>query len=84
MRHNVTRQLECHGFVCDSPEEAILIAANLYQVSMSGKLNQIPLHILYFLVQSLIQVVIVVVFRRSFPRHGIWPRPVIILIGVLI
>ena len=22
---------ECHGFVCDSPEEAILVAANLYQ-----------------------------------------------------
>ena len=27
----VPRQLECHGFVCDSPEEAIMIAANLYQ-----------------------------------------------------
>ena len=27
----VAKQLECHGFVCDSPEEAILMAANLYQ-----------------------------------------------------
>ena len=27
----VAKQLECHGFVCDSPEEAILVAANLYQ-----------------------------------------------------
>ena len=27
----VPKQLECHGFVCDTPEEAILVAANLYQ-----------------------------------------------------
>ena len=27
----VSKQLECHGFICDSPEEAILLAANLYQ-----------------------------------------------------
>ena len=27
----VPKQLECHGFICDSPEEAILLAANLYQ-----------------------------------------------------
>ena len=27
----VAKQLECHGFVMDSPEEAILVAANLYQ-----------------------------------------------------
>ena len=27
----VAKQLECHGFVCDSPEEAIMVAANLYQ-----------------------------------------------------
>ena len=27
----VAKQLECHGFVCDSPEEAIMMAANLYQ-----------------------------------------------------
>ena len=27
----VPKQLECHGFVCDSPEDAILVAANLYQ-----------------------------------------------------
>ena len=27
----VSKQLECHGFICDTPEEAILLAANLYQ-----------------------------------------------------
>ncbi|XP_054281428.1 uncharacterized protein LOC129005632 [Macrosteles quadrilineatus] len=27
----VSRQLECHGFVCDSSENAIVIAANLYK-----------------------------------------------------
>ena len=27
----VAKQLECHGFVCDTPEEAIMVAANLYQ-----------------------------------------------------
>ena len=27
----VPKQVECHGFVCDSPEESILVAANLYQ-----------------------------------------------------
>ena len=27
----VPKQLECHGFICDSPEEAIMLAANLYQ-----------------------------------------------------
>ena len=27
----MAKQLECHGFVCDSPEEAIMVAANLYQ-----------------------------------------------------
>lgn len=27
----VSRQLECHGFVCDSNENAIVIAANLYK-----------------------------------------------------
>ncbi len=25
------KQLECHGFVCDSKEDAIMIAANLYR-----------------------------------------------------
>ena len=30
-RAGVAKQLECHGFVCDSPEEAIMVAANLYQ-----------------------------------------------------
>ena len=28
---SVSKQLECHGFICDSPEEAIMLAANLYQ-----------------------------------------------------
>ena len=27
----VPKQLECHGFICDSADEAILVAANLYQ-----------------------------------------------------
>ena len=27
----VPKQLECHGFICDTPEEAIMLAANLYQ-----------------------------------------------------
>ena len=27
------KQLECHGFVCNTSEDAIIIAANLYQVN---------------------------------------------------
>jgi hypothetical protein len=34
---------ECHGFVCDSPDEAILVAANLYQERFS-KPNQSSRH----------------------------------------
>ena len=28
------KSLECHAFVCDNPEDAIVIAANLYQVAI--------------------------------------------------
>ena len=39
----VPKQLECHGFVCDSPEEAILVAANLYQALLETmKRNKRP------------------------------------------
>ncbi|XP_058129093.1 uncharacterized protein LOC131290022 [Anopheles ziemanni] len=41
----VPRQLECHGFVCQTPEDAIVIAATLYQslmAHMSGGDNQRP------------------------------------------
>uniref|UniRef100_A0A182K1Q2 PID domain-containing protein n=1 Tax=Anopheles christyi TaxID=43041 RepID=A0A182K1Q2_9DIPT len=31
----VPRQLECHGFVCQTPEDAIVIAATLYQSLMA-------------------------------------------------
>ncbi len=31
-RTGVPKQLECHGFVCSSAEDAIIVAANLYQV----------------------------------------------------
>ena len=30
--HSSHKQLECHGFVCNTSEDAIIIAANLYQV----------------------------------------------------
>ena len=30
--HSAHKQLECHGFVCNTSEDAIIIAANLYQV----------------------------------------------------
>jgi hypothetical protein len=33
---NVAKQLECHGFVCQSPEDAIVIAATLYQNLMAN------------------------------------------------
>lgn len=32
---NVPKQLDCHGFVCQSPEDAIVIAATLYQSLMA-------------------------------------------------
>uniref|UniRef100_A0A1Y9H920 PID domain-containing protein n=1 Tax=Anopheles farauti TaxID=69004 RepID=A0A1Y9H920_9DIPT len=41
----VPRQLECHGFVCQTPEDAIVIAATLYQslmAHMSAGDNQRP------------------------------------------
>ena len=31
-RQGSQKQLECHGFVCNTSEDAIIIAANLYQV----------------------------------------------------
>ena len=30
-RAGMPKQLECHGFICSSAEDAIIIAANLYQ-----------------------------------------------------
>ncbi|XP_040156617.1 uncharacterized protein LOC120896507 isoform X1 [Anopheles arabiensis] len=42
---SVPRQLECHGFVCQTPEDAIVIAATLYQslmAHMSSGDNQRP------------------------------------------
>ena len=30
-RAGMPKQLECHGFICSTPEDAIVIAANLYQ-----------------------------------------------------
>lgn len=35
----VSKQLECHGFVCACSEDAIVIAANLYQALMNNMLN---------------------------------------------
>lgn len=32
----ISRQLECHGFVCKSSEEAILMAANLYKTLLNS------------------------------------------------
>jgi hypothetical protein len=32
---NIAKQLECHGFICHSPEDAIVIAATLYQSLMA-------------------------------------------------
>lgn len=32
---NTPRLLECHGFVCQTPEDAIVIAATLYQSLMA-------------------------------------------------
>ena len=53
----VAKQLECHGFVCDSPEEAIMVAANLYQALLetmkrnkrAGSGSQVFIKIIYFL-----------------------------------
>ncbi|XP_069679818.1 serine-rich adhesin for platelets [Periplaneta americana] len=36
----VSRQLECHGFVCACSEDAIVIAANLYQALMNNMQNR--------------------------------------------
>ena len=35
--HSAHKQLECHGFVCNTSEDAIIIAANLYQVNSHFK-----------------------------------------------
>ena len=35
--HSSHKQLECHGFVCNTSEDAIIIAANLYQVRKKMK-----------------------------------------------
>jgi hypothetical protein len=36
---NIAKQLECHGFICQSPEDAIVIAATLYQSLMACMSN---------------------------------------------
>ncbi|KAJ9586291.1 hypothetical protein L9F63_020054 [Diploptera punctata] len=36
----VSKQLECHGFVCACSEDAIVIAANLYQALMNNMQNR--------------------------------------------
>ena len=38
----VPKQLECHGFVCHTPEDAIVIAATLYQSLMAHMTNGAP------------------------------------------
>lgn len=38
----VPKQLECHGFVCQTPEDAIVIAATLYQSLMAHMSNGAP------------------------------------------
>ncbi|XP_040579009.1 uncharacterized protein [Lepeophtheirus salmonis] len=35
-QHGVSRKLECHGFVCDTKEDAISIAADLFKCLMSS------------------------------------------------
>ena len=40
-RQGSQKQLECHGFVCNSSEDAIIIAANLYQVSYNAQWSDI-------------------------------------------
>lgn len=46
----VPKRLECHGFVCQTPEDAIVIAATLYQSLMAhmGGSNQVNPKIKYF------------------------------------
>ncbi len=39
-RTGVPKQLECHGFVCTSSEDAIIIAANLYQALLETMKRQ--------------------------------------------
>ena len=39
-RTGVPKQLECHGFVCSSSEDAIIIAANLYQALLETMKKQ--------------------------------------------
>ena len=49
-RQGSHKQLECHGFVCNSSEDAIIIAANLYQVKTIvyfSKKTEIILHNTY-------------------------------------
>ena len=46
-RQGSHKQLECHGFVCNSSEDAIIIAANLYQVKTSILFKKKPEIILH-------------------------------------
>ena len=39
-RTGVPKQLECHGFVCASAEDAIIVAANLYQALLETMKKQ--------------------------------------------
>ena len=56
-RAGMPKQLECHGFICSSAEDAIIIAANLYQALVdtmkknknAGKVNYLFfIFLLYF------------------------------------
>ena len=60
----VAKQLECHGFVCDSPEEAILVAANLYQALLetmkrnkrAGSASQVSFIKIYLFLMMMIEI----------------------------
>ncbi|CAL4066528.1 unnamed protein product [Meganyctiphanes norvegica] len=38
----VPKMLECHGFVCQTPEDAIVVAANLYQALLETMRSETP------------------------------------------
>lgn len=46
---SIPKQLECHGFVCQSPEDAIVIAATLYQGLMAHMSSS---QVIYFMVYT--------------------------------
>ena len=70
--HSAHKQLECHGFVCNTSEDAIIIAANLYQVNSHFLFNsrQIWLHdfLLFFIRYHQIDILLQFVFLHFFNR----------------